>query len=54
MTRHASAKYYRKKTEKILKSLVKGIKNFLKKKKTKRENMVMNKIKISQKMKNKS
>ena len=40
--------------EMIKKSLMKGIKNFQKKKKIKRENMVMNKIKVSQKMKNKS
>ena len=55
MTRQASAKYYQKNKEKIeKKSLVKGMKIFLKKKKTKGKNMVMNVIKISQKMKNKS
>ena len=43
-----------KNPEMIKKSLMKGIKNFQKKKKIKRENMVMNKIKVSQKMKSKS
>ena len=43
MTRQASAKYYKKIKIKI----------FLKKRKTKRENMVMKDVKISQKMKNK-
>ena len=44
-----------KKTRKrFLKSLVKDIKMFLKKEKTKKENMVANDIKISQKMKSKS
>ena len=55
MARQASAKYYQKKQRKdSKKSLVKGIKIFLKKEKTKRENMVVGTIKISQKMKNKS
>ena len=35
MTRQASAKYYQKNKENILKSLLKGIRIFLKKKKTK-------------------
>ena len=51
MTRHASAKYYQKNKEKIEK---KSREIFLKNKKTKRENMVMNTIKVSQTMKNKS
>ena len=51
MTRKASGRYYQKKKEKIKKSLMKGIKIFLKKKKIKRENMVVNAIKTSQKTK---
>ena len=53
MTREASAKYY-KKTKKRFKRLVKDIKILLRRKTPKQENMVLNPIKISQKMKNKS
>ena len=56
MTRPASAKYLKKKKQRkrLKKSLVKGIKIFLKKKKPKRENMVGSTKKISHKMTNKS
>ena len=53
MTREASAKYY-KKTKKRFKRLLKDIKILLRRKPLKKENMVLNPIKISQKMKNKS
>ena len=53
MTRQASVKYCQK-NKRLKKSLVQGIKMLLKKKKTRSENMVMNAIKISQKMKSKS
>ena len=38
---------------KVLKKLVKGLKNFVKKRKTKSNNMVTSNIKMSQEMKNK-
>ena len=53
MTREASAKFY-KKTKKRFKRLVKDIKILLRRKTQKQENIVLNSIKISQKMKNKS
>ena len=52
-----TAKHYQNNKKRFKKSLVKGIRIFLKKKKTKktkRENKVMKDIRISQKMKNKS
>ena len=52
MFRESSTRSYQNNKEKIKKSLVKDIKIFLKKKKS--NNMVMNNITISQKMKNKS
>ena len=51
MSKELSAKYYQNK-ERIKKKLVKGIKIFPKKRKTKSINMVANEIKISQNMKN--
>ena len=55
MSKNLSAKYYQKNKERLQKTkLVKDIKIFLKKKKTKSDNMVVNVTKISQKMKNKS
>ena len=54
MSKHSSAKYYEENKERLQKKLVKDIKIFLKKKKKKSGNMVVNVTKISQKMKNKS
>ena len=54
MSKTLSAKYYKENKRKIKKKLMKDIKIFLKKKKKKSENMVVNVTKISQKMKNKS
>ena len=54
MSTHLSAKYYQENKERLQKKLVKDIKIFLKKKKKKRDNMVVNVTNISQKMKNKS
>ena len=54
MTRQASPKYYRKTKGRFKNSLVNDIKILLKKKKTIKENMVVNPMKISQKMKSKS
>ena len=54
MSKHLSAKYYQENKERLQKKLVKDIKIFLKKKKKKRDNMVVNVTNISQKMKNKS
>ena len=54
MSKNSSAKYYEKNKERLQKKLVKDIKIFLKKKKKKSGNMVVNVTKISQKMKNKS
>ena len=48
-----SAKYYQEIKREYKKDLVRDIKIFLKKKKKKRDNMVVNDTKISQKMKNK-
>ena len=44
------AKYYRENKERLQKKLVKDIKIFLKKKKKKSDNMVVNVTKISQKI----
>ena len=54
MSKNSSAKYYEENKERLQKKLVKDIKIFLKKKKKKSGNMVVNVTKISQKMKNKS
>ena len=54
MSKNSSAKYYEENKERLRKKLVKDIKIFLKKKKKKSGNMVVNVTKISQKMKNKS
>ena len=50
----SAAKYYQNNKERLQKKLVKDIKVFLRKKKKKSNNAVMNYTKISQKMKNKS
>ena len=47
-----SAKYYQENIERLQKKLVRDIKIFLKKKRQKRSNMVVNVTKIYQKMKN--
>ena len=54
MSKSLSAKYYQENKEKLQKKLAKDIKIFIKKNNKKSDNMVMNIIKISQKMKNKS
>ena len=54
MSKHISAKYYQHNKERLQKKLVKDIKIFLKKKKWKSNNMVINITKISRKMKKKS
>ena len=54
MSKKLPVKYYRQKTERQPKKLVKDIKIFLKKELQKSDNMVLNTTKISQKMKNKS
>ena len=54
MSKNLSAKYYQENNERLQKNLVKDIKIFLRKKKKKSSNMVVNVTKISQKMKNKS
>ena len=54
MSEILSAKYYQENKERLQKKLVKDIKVFLKKKKRKSDNMVVNVTKISQRMKNKS
>ena len=54
MSKKLSAKCYEENKERLQKKLVKDIKIFLKMKKKKSDNMVVNVTKISQKMKNKS
>ena len=54
MYKNLLAKYYQGNKERLRKKLVKDIKIFLKKKKKKGTNMVVNVTKISQKMKNNS
>ena len=54
MSKTLSAKYYQENKERLQKKLVKDIKSFLKKKKKKSDNMVVNVTKISIKMKNES
>ena len=54
MFKNLSVKYYQKNKERLQKELAKDIKIFLKNKKKKSDNMIMNVTKISQKMKNKN
>ena len=54
MYKNLLAKYYQGNKERLRKKLMKDIKIFLKKKKKKGTNMVVNVTKISQKMKNNS
>ena len=54
MSKNSSTKYYQVNKERLQKNLVKDIKIFLKKKKNKSNNMVVNMTKIFQKMKSKS
>ena len=54
MSKILSAQYYQENKERLEKKLMEDIKIFLKKKKKKNGNMVVNVRKISQKMKNKS
>ena len=54
MFKNLSVKYYQKNKERLQKELAKYIKIFIKKKKKKSDNMIMNVTKISQKMKNKN
>ena len=54
MSKRLSAKYYQENKERLQKKLVKDIKIFLKKKKKKSVNIVINVTQISQKMNNKS
>ena len=54
MSKNLSAEYYQESKERLQRKLVKDIKIFLKKKKKKRDNMVVNVTRISQKMKNKT
>ena len=53
MSKTLLAKYYQENKDRLQKKLVKDIKIFLKKKKKKSYNMVMNVKKVSQKIKNK-
>ena len=53
MSTTLSTKYYQENKDRLQKKLVKDIKIFLKKKKKKSYNMVMNVKRISQKIKNK-
>ena len=54
MSKHLSAKYYQENKERIKTKLGKDIKVFLKKKKQKSDNIVVNVRKIFQNMKSKS
>ena len=54
MSRHLSAKHYQENKERLPKKLLKDIKIFLRKKKKKSNNMVLNVKKIFQRMKSKS
>ena len=53
MSKNSSVTYYQKNKDRLHKKLVKGIKIFLRKRKTKSGNMVASQMKIFQKMKNK-
>ena len=52
MSKDSSGKYYQNSKERLQKKLMKDIKLFLRKKKKKHDNMVVNNTKIYQKMKN--
>ena len=54
MAKYSSAKFYQNNEERLQKKLVTDIKVFLRKKKKKSNNMVLNDTKLYQKMKNKS
>ena len=54
MSKNLSAKYYQENKARMQKKLVKDIKIFVKKKKKKSGNMVVNDTKINQKMKSKN
>ena len=54
ISKNLLAKYYQENKERIQKLLAKDIKIFLKKKKKKSDNMVVNVTKVSQKMKKKT
>ena len=54
MAKYSSAKFYQNNKERLQKKLVTDIKVFLRKKKKKSNNMVLNDTKLYQKMKNKS
>ena len=54
MSNNSADKYFQDNKERLQKMLLKNIKVFLKKKKKKSDNMVVNDTKIYQKMKNKS
>ena len=54
MPKNLSAKYYQENKARMQKKLVKDIKIFVKKKKKKSGNMVVNDTKINQKMKSKN
>ena len=54
MSKNSSTKYYQVNKERLQKNLVEDIKIFLKKKKKRSNNMVVNVTKIFQKMKSKS
>ena len=53
MSRDSLVKYYRKTKKGFKTNFVKSIKNFMKKKKTRHDNMVVKDIKICRKAKNK-
>ena len=54
MAKYSSAKFYQNNEERLQKKLMTDIKVFLRKKKKKSNNMVLNDTKLYQKMKNKS
>ena len=54
MSKNLSAKYCQENKERLQNRLLKDIKIFLKEKRKKNDSMVVNVIKVSQKMKNKS
>ena len=54
MAKYSSGKFYQNNKERLQKKLVTDIKVFLRKKKKKSNNMVLNDTKLYQKMKNKS
>ena len=54
MSKDSSAKYYQSDKERLQKKFLKDVRVFLRNKKKKSDNMVVNDTKIYQKMKNKS